>query len=167
MSRCSRSSLNASVAAIMSAAGAVAVGMAVMTQQCRQFVLETAGLDRAMHPALLGCPRFPPPAARARVCLRGYRAGARAASNGFVTLVVQLVVGNVVGADVIPHLFISPVGQRRKFDDAAMIVVDLDLADIRAGGPLIAAQARNPGVEIHQGAPQRQDLSHLATQQPQ
>ena len=93
--------------------------------------------------------------------------GAGSAADRLEALVVQLVVGHVVGADIVPDLFVGPVGQRREFDDAAVVVIDFDLADIRARRPLVAPEPCHPGVVIHQRAAQRQNLAHLAAEQAQ
>ena len=59
-----------------------------------------------------------------------YRAGAWPHPIDWIALVVQLVVGNVVGADVVPDLFFGPVGKRRDFYHAAVVVIDFNFADI-------------------------------------
>src|SRR4029077_1832509 len=104
-------------------------------EQRRQLMLEAAGLDRAVHPAFLGRAALPPPAARARIGTRPQRARARCASDRLETLVVERVVRNLVGADVVPDLFFGPVGHRRELYDSAVVVIDFDLADIGARRP--------------------------------
>ena len=69
-------------------------------------------------------------------------------------------------ADVVPDLVFGPLGKRVELDDRAVVVVDLDLADVAARRPLVAAQPGDPGVEPGQVALQRQHLAHLAAEQP-
>src|SRR5579864_3351364 len=107
-------------------------------------MFEAAGFDRAMHPALLGRAGLPPPSPRARVLAVGHRSRARCASDRFVTLVVERVVGNFVGAEIIPDLLFGPVGQRRELHDSAVVVIDLDLTDVRTCGPLVAPKTGHP-----------------------
>src|SRR6185437_3327306 len=106
-----------------------------------QLVFEAAGFDRAMHPALLRRAGLPPPSPGTRVVALGHGARARRASDRSVALVVEHVVRNVVGAEIVPHLGFGPVGQRRELHDPAVVVIDLDLADVGAGGPLIASKS--------------------------
>ncbi len=54
--------------------------------------------------------------------------------------------------DVVPDLLLGPLGERVQLHDRAVVVVDLDLADVRAARPLVAAQAGDPGVERVRGA---------------
>ena len=72
---------------------------------------------------------------------------ARRAADRRVALVVERVVGHVVLAHVVPDLVLRPFGERVELDDRAVVVVDLDLADVGARRPLVAAQAGDPGVE--------------------
>src|SRR5207244_10945028 len=104
-------------------------------------VLEAAGLDRALDAALLGRVLLPPPAAGARILAGGGRTGAGDAADRGVALVVEGVVRHVVGPAVVPDLLVLPAGQRVALQDAAVIVVDLDLADVRAAGSLGAGPA--------------------------
>src|SRR5437899_2061611 len=107
-------------------------------------MLEPTRLDRAVHPALFWRARLPPPSAGARVLSFADRARARCASDGLVALVIERVVRDIVGADVIPDLVLGPIGQRRDLNDPAVVVIDFDLADIRASRPLVATQAGHP-----------------------
>src|SRR5216684_1147754 len=141
--------------------------MRMAVEKSRQFMLEPAGLDCAIHPAFLGCACLPPPSPRTSVFARSGRARAWCASDGRITLVVERVVGNVVGADVVPDFVVGPIRKRRQLHDPAVVVVDFDLADIRARRPLFAPEPRYPSVVIHQRTPQRQHLPHLAADQPQ
>src|SRR5580658_4000741 len=114
--------------------------IAVVAEQRRQFMLEAAGFDRAMHPAFLGRSCLPPPTPGARILTLFDRARARTASDRGVALVVELVVRDVVRAYIVPHLVFGPIGEWGDFYDSAMVVIDFDFADIRARRPLVAAQ---------------------------
>src|SRR6478672_4383667 len=116
----------------------------VIADQRPQLVLEAARLDRAVDPALLRSVRLPPPAARAKILALLGRARARPAADRRLALVVERVVGQLVLAHVIPHLVLRPLRQRVELDDRAVIVVDLDLADVAARRPLVAPEARDP-----------------------
>src|SRR5579859_87551 len=118
-----------------------------MSHEHLEFVLETTGLHRAVHAALLGAVLLPPPAPGARVRAGFHRSGARRAADALIPLVVQRVRRHIVVADVVPHFLVGPVGERIDFDQAAMIVVQLDLADVRARRPLVAPQTGDPRVE--------------------
>src|SRR3954467_2524556 len=102
----------------------------VAADQRAQLVLEAAGLDRAVDAALLRRIRLPPPAARPQVLARLGRSGARRAADGRGALVVQRVVRQVVLAHVVPDLLLRPLGERIQLHDRAVVVVDLDLADV-------------------------------------
>src|ERR1019366_3678667 len=134
----------------------------LLDRATRQVLAEAARLDRAMHPAFLRRACFPPPPARASVLALADHARAWRASDRLVALVIERVVRHVIGADVIPDLGFGPVGQRRELDDAAVVVIDFNFADVRARRPLIAAQSRDPRAVIHERAAQRQHLAHLA-----
>src|SRR5580658_6753970 len=104
MSRCRSSSLTAasgasSVGAIarLAVAALGAVAALRLVKQRRELVLEAAGLDRAVHPAFFRRARLPPPSAGARILPLADRARARLASDRLVALVVERVVGTVVG----------------------------------------------------------------------
>src|SRR4051794_1542749 len=104
-----------------------------------ELVLEAAGLDRAVDAALLRRVRLPPPTAGA-VGLAGVdRPGARLAADRRVALVVERVVRDALAADVVPDLLLRPLRERVQLHDRAVVVVDLDLADVRAGRPLVTA----------------------------
>src|SRR5271154_1534032 len=115
-----------------------------------------------MHAAFFGRARLPPPSARASVLALGYGARAWRASYRLVALVVELVVGHVVGADVVPHLVIRPIGQGSELYDTSVVVIDFDFADVRARRPLVAPESRDPCAVVHQGAAQWQHLAPLA-----
>src|SRR5262245_21266110 len=94
-----------------------------------QSVLEPTGLDVAVHPALLGRVLLPPPATRARVLAGSGAPGAWRASDAGVALVVQRVAWHLVGSEVVPNLFVSPIRQRVELRDSTVLVVQLDLSD--------------------------------------
>src|SRR5436190_19802679 len=102
---------SASATSRASPVNATASVIARLRHQGVQLVLEAAGLDRAVDAALLRRVRLPPPAAGA-VGLAGLdRPRARRAPDRGVALVVQLVVGDVELADVLPDLVLRPLGQ--------------------------------------------------------
>src|SRR2546421_2853877 len=109
----------------------------VLADQRTQFVLKPAGLDRAVDPALLRRVRLPPPAAGAQVLALLRRSRARGAADRRVALVVERVVRKVVLTHVVPYLVLGPFGERVQLDDRAVVVVDLDLADVAARRPLV------------------------------
>src|SRR5438105_11317597 len=134
----------ASAESLIGAASALPMGL--VAEDGVQLVLEAARLDGAVDAALLWRVRLPPPASGA-VGLAGLdRPGARCAADRRVALVVQLVVRDVELADVVPDLVLRPLGERVKLDDRAVVVVDLDLADVRPGRPLVAPEPGDPGV---------------------
>src|SRR5882724_5773905 len=155
-----------SAASALSLIGALMVGMRLVAEDRVQLMLEAARFDRAVDAALLRRVRLPPPATGA-VGLAGLdRPGARRAADRRVALVVERVVRDVVLAHVLPDLVLRPLGERVQLDDRAVVVVDLDLADVGAGSPLVAAEPGDPGVERREMLVQGLDLAHVAAQQP-
>src|SRR5882757_270335 len=140
--------------------------LTVVPDQRAQLVLESACFDRAVDAALLRCARLPPPASGAQVLALLRRPGARRAADRGVALVVERVVRKLVLLHVVPHVFLRPLGERVELHDRPVVVVDLDLADVAARRPLVAAQAGDPRVEAGEVLLQRQDLAHLAAEQP-
>src|ERR687886_1779422 len=132
-----------------------------------QLVLEATRLDGAVHPALFGRIGFPPPAARPAVLPRRNRARAGGAANALVPPIIERVIWHVVLPHVLPDLLFRPVGQGIDFDDAAVVVIQLDLADVGAGGPLVAPQPGDPGIQAAQHADERAHLADVAARQPQ
>src|SRR5579859_7868918 len=106
-------------------------------------MLEPARLDRAVNPALLGRVRLPPPAAVPACLPLPDRTGARRAADRRVAALVQRMRRDAVLARVLPDLVLRPLGERVELHDRAVVVVDLDLADVRARGPLVAPQPRD------------------------
>src|SRR5947208_4256167 len=134
--------------------------LSVLAEDRLQLVLEAAVLDRAMHPALLRRVRLPPPAAGTVVLALADRARARRAADRRVALRVQAVHGNIVLAEIGPHLALRPLRERLDLDDRAVVVVDLDLADVRPRRPLVATQPGHPRVEPVEMLRQQLDLAH-------
>ena len=104
------------------------------------------------------------PRASARPAAIGTRAR-RAADRG-VALRVERMDGHVVLPHVVPHLVLRPLRERVQLHDRAVVVVDLDLADVGAARPLVAAQAGDPGVDAAEVPRQRLHLAHVAAEQP-
>src|SRR5580692_8377028 len=121
---------------------------------------------RQVDPALLVLGILPPPAAGARVLagLDGARAG-RAADRG-EALVVQRVDGDAVGLRVGAHLLHRPADERVHLRHAAVRGVDLDLGALGARHGLLAAQAREPRVQVGERAAERLDLADAAALVP-
>ncbi len=97
----------------------------------------------------------------AHVLAGRHRAGARLAADADVAAPVQRVDGDVVLAQVAPHLALGPVGQRVDLDQAEALV-PLDLARLRAGRRLVAADGGDPGREPAQLALERRQLAQGA-----
>src|SRR6476646_15356 len=136
-----------------------------LADQRAQLVLEPARLDRAVDAALLRRVRLPPPATCAQVLAGLRRPRARRAADRREALRIQRVDRQLVVADVVPDLVLRPLGERIQLHDRAVVVVDLDLADVAARRPLIATKPRDPCVETAEVALQRQDLPHLAAEE--
>ena len=129
-----------------------------------ELVLEAAGLDGAMHAALLRRARLPPPTAGTDGLAGRDRAGARSAADRRVALRVQRMHGDVVVSEVVPDLVFGPLGERVELEETAVVVVDLDLADVRTARPLVAAQSGDPGVEPRERSRQRLHLADVAAE---
>src|SRR4051794_26172744 len=139
--------------------------LTVVSDQRVQLVLEAAAFDRAVDPALLRSVRFPPPAARAGGFARRDRSRAGRAADRRVPAVVERVVRHLALAHVVPHLVLRPLGERVQLHDRAVVVVELDLADVRPACPLVAPKAGDPGVEAREVPRQRPHLADLAAEQ--
>src|SRR2546426_5376853 len=152
-----------SAAAVSSFTAGLVIG--ILSEDGVQLVLEAAGLDRAMDAAFLRRVRLPPPAPGA-VGLAGTNcARAGCAADRRVALVVERVVRHVVLAHVVPDLVLRPLGEWVQLHDRAVVVIDLDLADIRARRPLVAAKPRDPGVESGEMLRQRSDFANVAAKE--
>src|SRR3989442_34996 len=152
-----------SAAVVSSFTAGLVIG--VLSEDGVQLVFEAAGLDRAVDAALLRRVRLPPPAAGA-VGLAGPNcARAGCAADRRVALVVERVVRHVVLAHVVPDLVLRPFGKGVQLHDRAVVVIDLDLADVRARRPLVAAQPRDPRVESGEMFRQRSNLADVAAEE--
>src|SRR5262249_54018059 len=120
-----------------------------------------------VDPALLRRVRLPPPAARTPGFTRGDRPGARRAADRRIAAVVERVVRNLALAHVVPDLVLGPLGEGVQLHDRPVVVVDLDLADVRAARPLVAAEAGDPRVEPGEMTRERTHLADLAAEQPE
>src|SRR5215510_5924661 len=107
-------------------------------------MLESAGFDGAVHATLFRGSFFPPPASRAMVFPWLHRACAGCTADAGVTTIIKRVVRHIVRTEVVPHFVLSPIGQGVDLDDATMVMVEFDLANVRAGGPLITTEPRYP-----------------------
>src|SRR5947209_3543529 len=152
-----------SVAAVSSLTAALAIG--ILSEDRVELVLEAAGLDRAVDAALLRRVRLPPPAAGAIRFARTNRARARSATDRRVALIVEGVVRHVVLTHVVPDLVLRPFGEWVELHDRTVVVIDLDLANVRPGRPLITAEPRDPGVEGGEVSGQRANLANVATEE--
>src|SRR5262245_60914458 len=100
-------------------------------------MLESAGFNGTVHATLFRGSLFPPPSSGTMVLPGLHGAGAGRTADAGVTTIIERVVRHIVRTDVVPHLVLSPIGQGVDLDDATMVMVKLDLANVRAGGPLI------------------------------
>src|SRR5882724_6848373 len=159
---CASPSATSAAAASSFTAGLV---IGVLPENGVQLVLEAAGLDRAVDAALLGCVRFPPPAPGTIGLAGANRPRARCAADRRIALVVQRVVRHLVLAHVVPDLVLRPLGERVELHDRAVVVVDLDLADVRPRRPLVAAKSCDPGIESGEVPGQRPNLADIAAEE--
>src|SRR4029079_11387421 len=162
--RVSASASSRSVSDTLIAAATAASGMRALAEDRVQLVLEAARLDCAVHAALLGGIRLPPPAAGAHGLALGDRLRAGRAAERRVALLVERMGRDLVLAQVVPDLVLLPLGERVQLHDRAVVVVDLDLADVGARRPLVATKAGDPGVEIGERARQRLHLADVAAE---
>src|SRR5262245_25137309 len=140
--------------------------MVVVAREDRvQLVLEPPGLDCAVDPALLRRVRLPPPAAGPTGLAGPDRARARRAADRRVALLVERVRRHLALADVLPDLLLRPLRERVELHDRAVVVVDLDLADVGAARPLVSPEAGDPRVESREVLRQRLHLADVAAEQ--
>ena len=76
---------------------------------------------------------------------------------------MELVVGQLALADVVPAALVVPVGERVRLPELVLLV-PADLRRVRAGRRLVAAQAGDPGVEPAERAAERLDLADRAAE---
>src|SRR6266571_2511749 len=103
------------------------------------------------------------PAPGARVLARLYLARAGPAADAGVVPVVQDVVRDVVGADVVPDLLPGPLRQRVQLHQVEQLV-PLHQSGVGAGRRLVAADAGDPGLEAAEVALERLHLADLAAE---
>src|SRR5512133_3448406 len=159
---CASPSATSAAAGLSLTAGLV---IGVLSEDGVELVLKAAGFDRAVDAALLRRVRLPPPAPGTVGLAGTNRARALCAADRGVALVVERVVRDVVLAHVFPDLVLCPFGEWVQLHDRAVVVIDLDLADIRARRPLVAAKPRDPGVEGGEMLRQRSDLADVAAEE--
>ncbi len=84
------------------------------------------------------------------------------ATNAGVTVIMQRIIGEVMGVDMFPHLVACPRGKRIELDHLVGIV-PFHKPGIRTEGRLIAADTGDPGVVIGQELTLRNYLTDVAT----
>ena len=116
-----------------------------------------------MDPAFLLVEALPSPGALAFAA--GYFS-AWPASDGPVATVMQRIIRNMVGLDVVPHRFPTPVGHGVQLQNmmAPQLVEFIQLQDpgLRAGVPLISSQACDPDVDVGEFLLKRQHFAQGA-----
>ena len=100
----------------------------------------------AVQSALPVVGRLPPPSSGADVLAGLHGAGAWLAAYAGETFVVQLVVGHMVFADIVPDVFFRPVDERIHLQ-LMMHLVPLHSLHVLAGDTLAAAQSAHPYVQ--------------------
>src|SRR3954468_17534436 len=85
------------------------------------------------------------------------RLGRMRVADRVVALVMQLVVRQVALADVRPAVVVRPVGERVRLPQLVLLV-PAELRRIGAGRRLVAADPRDPAVEVEQSAVERLEL---------
>ena len=111
-------------------------------------MFEAAGFDRAMHPAFPFRGRSPPPSPRARSSPSATGRVHGAHPIDFVALVVERVVRNIVGAEVVHTSASARSASGAELHDPAVAVIDLDLADVGFGGPLFALRPVTQALQV-------------------
>src|SRR3989442_6358318 len=101
------------------------------------------------------------PASRAGVFSRPDGGGAGSAADAGIAALVQRVGGDAALLHARPHLFAGPCGERVHLDEAKSRVA-LDHARSGALGGLVAADGRDPGVELQHLDAKRLDLAQVA-----
>src|SRR6478735_8922789 len=148
------------------AGATVASGMRALAEDRVQLVLEAARLDGAVHAALLRGVRLPPPATCPNGLALGDRLRAGRAADRGVALLVERMGRNLILTEVVPDLVLLPLGEWVELHDRAVVVVDLDLPDVGARCPLVAAEAGHPRVEVGERPRQWLHLADVAAEEP-
>ena len=104
--------------------------------------------------------RLPPPAARTDILARLDGTGAGLAADAWVAPVVELVVGHVVLADVVPHLLFGPGDEGVDLQELVLLVPLYGL-HVLSGDALVAAQTANPGIESPEGTAEGLEFANL------
>jgi len=89
---------------------------------------------------------------------------ARRAADARILPVVQRVVGQAAGADVLPDLLFGPIEQRAQFEEAVLGIPLFGRA-LRARRRMLAAHTRHPGLVTGNGALEGLNLAHFAARQ--
>src|SRR5579859_1343060 len=115
-----------------------------------------------MQEALLVRVAFPPPASGS-LALAGFgRAGARRAADRRIAPVVERVMVDAVGVEVVPDLGARPARQRYHLGDVPVAGVAGDNRGLRPGRGLLASQPGDPRVVVTERASQRVHLAYRA-----
>src|SRR5215470_13075370 len=117
----------------------------------QKFRSDPFALASHVQAAFFGFGIFPPPASGTEVFSRPYRARAGRAANAGVALVMKTIVGDVVLADIVPHLVMGPIDQRIDLHEVAVFPIQFDLPGLRARYRLLAPQAGHPGIQSAEG----------------
>src|SRR4029077_6000106 len=119
------------------------------------------GRRSGMQATFAGLRSLPPPAAGTAALAGLNRAGARGTADARKLAIVQAIVRQPAGADILPHLRFGPVEERTDLVQA-MLRVPLQRLAVRAGRGLLAAHAGDPGREARDGALEGLHLAHAA-----
>src|ERR1022692_3340998 len=115
-----------------------------------------------MEQALLVGVAFPPPATSPLVLPGLGRTGAWGAADRRVALVVERVMINAAGGEVIPHRGARPAGQGHHFRDAFVAGIACDERGFGTGRGLLATEPGDPGVVVPERSGERVDLANRA-----
>src|SRR3569833_920571 len=118
-----------------------------------------------LQTALTGLWLFPPPAARTAAFAWLNRAGARLAADAGILTIVQRIVRQLAGADVLPDLLFGPIQDGADLVEA-VVGIPFHRLCLRVGGGLLMAQARNPRPVARDSALERLYLADAAARLP-
>ena len=104
---------------------------------------------------------FPPPASGADILVGLDRPRAGLAAYTAESMFLQFVVGDMMGADVVPCLFFAPVYQWVDFKQLVLLI-PFDFLHSLAGDRLAPAQTANPGVQRAESPGKRFQFADLA-----